>query len=58
VAPFAPTHGFQDLFVNIFYMGDYDTVTSDSTGADSGFIGSFQVQGNRGNPDVVAYRFQ
>jgi hypothetical protein len=57
VAPFAPTHGI-DVFLFPDYMGDYDVVTSDFTGANPGFIGSFQVQGNRGNPDVVAYGFQ
>jgi hypothetical protein len=58
VARFAPTHGTDGL-VDPHYMGDYDTVTSDSTGVNSGFIGSFQVQNNnRGNPDVVAYSFQ
>jgi len=57
VSPFAPTHGI-DLIINPIYMGDYDVVTSDFTGANSGFIGSFQVMNNsRGNPDIVAYSF-
>ena len=56
-APFAPTHGI-DEFINPDYMGDYDQLTSDFLNQNHGFIGSFQVQGNRGNPDAVAHSFQ
>lgn len=52
--PFAPTHGI-DLFINPINMGDYDQLTSDFLNQNSGFVGSFQVQGDRGNPDVVAH---
>ncbi len=51
---FAPTHG-DDLFENPAYMGDYDQTTSDFLNLHSGFIGSFQNQTNRGNPDVYAH---
>lgn len=57
VPAFAPTHGI-DLFINPVYMGDYDSLASDFTRANTGFIGAFQVQGNRGNPDVMADTFQ
>ena len=57
VAAFAPTHG-NDIFINPIYMGDYDVLTTDTTGANPGFIGSFQVMGNRGNPDAVANSMQ
>ena len=57
VPGFAPTHG-EDIVVNGVYMGDYDTLVSDFTRANTGFIGAFQVQGNRGNPDVKAVSFQ
>lgn len=53
----APTHGI-DVFVNPAYMGDYDQLTSDFLNQNSGFIGSFQNQGARGNPDVVAHSMQ
>lgn len=52
--PFAPTHGI-DLFINPVYMGDYDQLTSDFLNSNSGFIGSFQNQTTRGNPDAVAH---
>ena len=51
---FAPTHGI-DLFINPIYMGDYDQLTSDFTNANSGFVGAFQNQTNRGNPDVYVH---
>jgi hypothetical protein len=57
-----------DAFVNPFYMGDYDTVASDFTGAASGFIGAYQVMNTAGglagnsipipNPEVQAVRFR
>lgn len=51
---FAATHGI-DLFINPVYMGDYDQMTSDFLNHNSGFIGSFQAMGARGNPDVWAH---
>jgi hypothetical protein len=51
---FAPTHGI-DLFINPIYMGDYDQLTSDFLNYNSGFVGAFQNQMNRGNPDVDAH---
>jgi hypothetical protein len=51
---FAPTHG-SDEFINPIYMGDYDQMTSDFLNQNSGFIGAFQSQGLRGNPDVDAH---
>jgi len=54
MAGFAPTHG-DDLFMDPAYMGYYDQMTSDFLNQHSGFIGSFQNQTNRGNPDVYAH---
>ena len=51
---FAPTHG-GDLFINSIYMGDYDQLSSDFLNSSSGFIGAFENQTNRGNPDVDAH---
>jgi hypothetical protein len=51
---FAPTHGI-DLFINPIYMGDYDQLTSDFLNTTSGFVGAFQNQTNRGNPDADAH---
>jgi hypothetical protein len=51
--PFAPTHG-NDIFINSIYMGDYDVLTTDFTGANPGFIGSFELMGATGNPDAFA----
>jgi len=36
-------------------MGDYDQLTSDFLNYNSGFVGAFQNQMNRGNPDVDAH---
>jgi hypothetical protein len=55
--PFAPTHG-NDLFINPIYMGDYDQMTSDFLNQNAGFIGAFQNQTTRGNPDVKAHSVQ
>jgi len=52
--PFAPTHG-NDVFINSIYMGDYDQMTSDFLNTVPGFIGSFETQTSRGNPDAVAH---
>ena len=57
VAGFAPVHGIDGL-INPVYMGDYDGVTSDSTKANPGFIGAFEVMGSKANPDVKAFSFQ
>ncbi len=54
MAAFAPTHGI-DLFINPAYMGDYDQLTTDFLNQNSGFVGAFQNQTNRGNPDAVAH---
>ena len=51
---FAPTHG-NDLFINPIYMGDYDQLTSDFLNLNAGFIGAFENQTNRGNPDAVVH---
>jgi hypothetical protein len=53
---FAPTHG-NDEFINSIYMGDYDQPGSDFLNQNPGFFSSFESQGNRGNPDIVGYRF-
>ncbi|HET6175756.1 MAG TPA: hypothetical protein VFE61_02410 [Candidatus Sulfotelmatobacter sp.] len=53
LASSAPTHG-NDLFINPVYMGDYDQLTSDFLNSAAGFIGAFEAQGARGNPDAVA----
>jgi hypothetical protein len=52
---FAPTHG-NDVFINGIYMGDYDQLTSDFTNSNSGFVGAFENQTNRGNPDVFVHK--
>lgn len=57
IPPFAPVHGI-DVLVNPVYMGDYDGLTSDFTGANPGFIGAFQFMGSTANPDVLAVKFQ
>ncbi len=54
MAAFAPTHGI-DVFINPVYMGDYDQLSSDFLNLNSGFVGAFQNQTNRGNPDVDAH---
>ena len=51
---FAPTHG-GDLLLDSAYMGEYDQMTSDFLNFNPGFIGAFQFQGTRGNPDVFAH---
>ena len=51
--PFAPTHG-GDLLLPSAYMGAYDELTSDFLNSTPGFIGGFQSQGTRGNPNVVS----
>jgi hypothetical protein len=44
-----------DGIINPVYMGDYDTVSSDTSGANGGFFNTFQIQTN-GNPDVFGFR--
>ncbi|MFY9530543.1 MAG: sialidase family protein [Candidatus Acidiferrales bacterium] len=56
VPPFAPVHGI-DVLISADYMGDYDGLTSDFTGATAGFIGAFQFMGSTANPDVLAVKF-
>lgn len=51
---FTPDTG-TDGIINPVYMGDYDTVSSDATGANAGFFSTFQIQTN-GNPDVFGFR--
>jgi hypothetical protein len=46
----------QDQLVSPTYMGDYDALASDTTGANPGFIGAYADNG-RGNPNVWAVRF-
>ncbi len=59
IPAFPPIHG-TDIFINPLYMGDYDTLSSDFTGATRGFIGAFQFINTEGvfqpNPDVKANR--
>jgi hypothetical protein len=57
LSPFAPTHG-GDLFINSIYMGDYDQLSSDFLNENPGFVGAFENQGTRGNPDVDAHSFK
>jgi hypothetical protein len=61
-----PIHA-TDVFVNPFYLGDYDSLASDFTRASSGFVGAFQFINSRGgilgnkvlvpNSDVKATSF-
>lgn len=44
-----------DGIINPVYMGDYDVVSTDVTGANSGFFSTFQIQTNA-NPDVFGFR--
>lgn len=53
----SPFHAV-DTFINPFYMGDYDSLGSDFTNANSGFVGAFQVIDRRGNPDVKAAKLE
>src|SRR5882724_1068050 len=52
----APGH-FEDVFINPAYMGDYDAVSVDATGANDGFFSTFQIQTNT-NPDVFGTRLK
>ena len=63
----SPIHA-TDGFINPFYMGDYDSLASDSTQSSPGFIGAFQMMNTLGglngnslpipNPDVFATSFK
>ncbi len=63
----SPIHA-TDVFINPFYMGDYDGLASDSTQSSPGFIGAFQMMSTPGglggnpvfvpNPDVFATSFK
>ncbi len=46
----SPGH-LEDVFINPVYLGDYDAVSVDATGANAGFFSTFQIQTNT-NPDV------
>ena len=52
-----PSRG-QDLVLHIDDMGLYDGLTSDFTGHNQGFIGSFQWMSSGMNPDLKAVQFQ
>jgi hypothetical protein len=52
----APGH-LEDVFINPAYMGDYDAVSVDATGANAGFFSTFQIQTNT-NPDVFGTRLK
>jgi hypothetical protein len=55
-ASFTP-NTFTDIVINPAYMGDYDTVSADPTGANAGFFSTFQIV-TRGNPDVFGFELQ
>jgi hypothetical protein len=38
-------------------MGDYDTLADDQTGANTGFIGAFEVNNITGNANLQATKF-
>ena len=50
-----PLHA-SDAVINLFYIGDYDALTSDFLLRNDGFFGTFEIQ-NNGNPDVVGKKF-
>ena len=50
-----PMHA-SDGLINLFYIGDYDALTSDFLLRNDGFFGTFEIQTN-GNPDVFAKKF-
>ena len=50
-----PIHA-KDTFINVLYLGDYDGLTSDFTGASSGFVGAFQMVTRRGDPNLFAVK--
>lgn len=46
----------QDVFVDPLYMGDYDSLASDFTNTNGGFVGAWG-DNSLGNPDVKAGKF-
>ena len=54
----SPPFHAMDTLINPFYMGDYDGMASDFTGANSGFVGAFQIITNLGDPDIFAVKLQ
>ena len=52
--PWLPTHD-NDVFVNPYYMGDYDGASADVVGTNSGFFNSFQIQSQQ-NGDVYGMK--
>ncbi len=52
----SPPFHATDTFINLRYMGDYDGMASDFTGANSGFVGAFQIITGRGDPNVFAVK--
>jgi hypothetical protein len=54
-AAWTPTH-FTDGLVDPVSLGDYDGVSSDSSGSRSGFFSTFQTQ-SAGNQDIVGASF-
>ena len=57
IAPFTPFNHL-DLETASNYMGDYDGLTSDFTGKNTGFIGAFEWMSSGLNPDVKAFSFR
>lgn len=55
-ANWTPAHA-SDLVINLFYIGDYDSISSDFLLQNPGFFSSFEVQTD-GNPDVVGASFR
>jgi hypothetical protein len=47
-----------DALLPVEYMGEYDTLATDSLHQVPGFVGSFQVMDSRANPDVVFTELQ
>jgi hypothetical protein len=50
-------NAFTDGILNTEYMGDYDGVSTDSTGKNSGFFSTFQILTNM-NPDVFGVKIR
>lgn len=46
-----------DIIINPAYMGDYDAMSMDASGATPGFFSTFQIV-TRGNPDVFGIKLQ
>lgn len=55
VIPFTPTH-LTDGLMDPVSFGDYDIVSSDSSGSNAGFFSSFQTQ-SAGDANIVGARF-